>query len=44
MRKGYQQQKISVIQNISRYLKEPGANEELLGLIAESLEDWGVDM
>jgi len=29
-----------VINNLDRYLKEVGANEELLSLIISSLEDW----
>lgn len=29
-----------VINNLERYLKEVGANEELLSLIISSLEDW----
>ena len=36
MKKGYEVQKISVINNIDRYLNEPGANEELFSLIIVS--------
>lgn len=36
LRKGYEAQKISVIQNLDRYMNEPGANEELMSLILVS--------
>lgn len=31
---------MQVINNLNRYSKEPGANEELVSLIIISLEDW----
>mmetsp|Transcript_4775 Transcript_4775/g.8186 ORF Transcript_4775/g.8186 Transcript_4775/m.8186 type:complete len:448 (+) Transcript_4775:45-1388(+) len=40
MKKGYEVQKISVINNIDRYMNEPGANEELFSLIIDSMMDW----
>lgn len=40
LRKGYEVQKLSVINNLDRYMKEGGANEELLSLILSSLDDW----
>jgi hypothetical protein len=40
LKKGYEIQKISVINNLFRYSRELGANEELLNLIIVSMEDW----
>ena len=39
LRKGYEAQKISVIQNLDRHMEEPGANEELFSLIIVSIYD-----
>ncbi len=36
MKKGFEIQKISVINNLNRYMREPGANEELFSLIIVS--------
>lgn len=44
LRRGYEVQKTSVINNLSRYMREPGANDELLSLIIGSLEDWDDNM
>lgn len=35
---------MSVINHLDRYMKEPGANEELLSLIIGSLDDWDEKM
>jgi len=40
LKKGYEIQKISVINNLDRYMTEAGANEELFSLIIDSLLDW----
>lgn len=40
MKKGYEVQKISVVNNLDRYMQESGANEELFSLIIDSLIDW----
>lgn len=40
MKKGYEIQKISVINNLFRYMTEPGSNEELFSLIIDSMMDW----
>jgi hypothetical protein len=44
LRKGYEIQKLSVINNLFRYSREVGANEDLLSLIINSLEDWDSKM
>jgi len=44
MKKGYEVQKLSVINNIERYLKEPGANDELFSIIIDSMLDWDTKM
>ncbi len=36
LRKGYEAQKIAVIQNLTRTMQNPGANEELFSLIIVS--------
>lgn len=40
MKKGYMVQKISVINHLDRYLREPGANEELMPILLDSLTSW----
>jgi hypothetical protein len=40
LKKGYEIQKVSVINNLDRYMTEAGANEELFSLIIDSLLDW----
>ena len=37
LRKGYEAQKIAVIQNLARTMQNPGANEELFSLIIVSM-------
>eukprot|EP00347_Sterkiella_histriomuscorum_P008191 403346032 len=44
MKKGYEIQKISVINHLDRYLQEAGANEDLLSLIIESMTNWDDNM
>lgn len=44
LKKGYEIQKIAVVNNLFRYMAEPGANEELFSLIVDSLLDWDTKM
>lgn len=43
MKKGYEVQKKSVVSHLHHYLREPGANDELLPLILNSIEAWDVE-
>jgi len=40
MKRGFQIQKVSVINNLDRYMTEAGANEELYTLIINSMVGW----
>eukprot|EP00347_Sterkiella_histriomuscorum_P001141 403373167 len=44
LKKGYQTQKISIIDNLNRLMREQGANEELLPIILSSMEIWDDSM
>ena len=44
LKKGYEIQKISVINHLDRYLLELGANDLLLQIIIDSMADWDYKM
>ena len=44
LKKGYEIQKISVINNLHRHMKNPKANDELFSIILESILSWDENM